>query len=473
VWSADGRRIGFVRYARGRCELRAVSPLGGPSEKLMDCAHHAYPRFSWSPDGQAIVVSRADGARSTAGHLQIVGLGGGARDLTPPSDGTYGDISPIFSPDGGRVAFLRNYSDSVGDAFVVDVAGGTVRRLTEDNADIMGLTWADGGRQVVLSSNRAGMYSLWRVGLGGGEPELVVGGGRKVKHPTATAAGDRIVYEAWNYDMNLWAEPAGVRLAPASDEWTFEPQLSPDGSQIAFTSTRSGAYELWVAGSNGAEPRRVTSFGGPFVGSARWSPDGRRLAFVARPQGRADLYVASADGSGLRRLAASSFDRLAPGWSADSRSVYFASRRDGSWEVHSVAADGGEPRRVTRSGGYAAMESPDGRWLYFTRIDRAGLWRQPEGVGAEELVTAEVAPEDWTGWGFSAAGLYWTARPDPERPAVLRLLPPGVTAPVDVGRLTDQAWPGVSLSNDGRTYVYTRLDHRDSNLVAAVTGRRP
>jgi Tol biopolymer transport system component len=409
-----------------------------------------------------------------AGHLELVGaVGGAARGLTPPSAGAYADISPVFSPDGRTVAFLRNHSDSVGDVFVVDVAGGAARRLTNDNADIMGLTWTDGGRSIVFSSNRAGMYSLWRVAAAGGEPELVVGGGRKIKHPSATAAGDRIVYEAWNYDMNLWAEPAAVRIAPASDEWTFEPQLSADGSRIAFTSTRSGSYELWVADSAGTRLRRLTSFGGPFVGSARWSPDGRRLALIARPEGRADLFVIEADGTGLRRLAASPFDALAPGWSADSRSIYVASRRAGSWEVENVAVEGGEPRRVTRNGGYAAMESRDGQWLYFTRIDRAGLWRQPTAGGQEEPVTSEVAPEDWAGWGVSAAGVYWTARPQPDRPAVLRLLPASGSAPLELGALTDQAWPGVSLSNDGRTYIYSRLDHRDSNLVAAVSDRRP
>jgi hypothetical protein len=52
-------------------------------------------------------------------------------------------------------------------------------------------------------------------------------------------------------------------------------------------------------------------------------------------------------------------------------------------------------------------------------------------------------------------------------------LPASGSAPLELGALTDQAWPGVSLSNDGRTYIYSRLDHRDSNLVAAVSDRRP
>jgi Tol biopolymer transport system component/DNA-binding winged helix-turn-helix (wHTH) protein len=481
VWSADGRRIAFLRVGGGRCELRAVSPLGGRSDKLMDCTNPHWPRFSWSPDGGTLAVSRAEGAGAMAGHLQLVALAtGAARDLTPVSGGAHVDGAPVFSPDGRRVAFLRSHSDSVGDVFVVDIADGRVQRLTEDNADVMGLTWSDQGRALVFSSNRAGMYSLWRVPAAGGEPELVVGGGRKIKHPSAVGAGDRIVYEAWNYDMNLWRAPAGsgsplvaAPVAPASDEWTFEPQFSPDGSRIVFTSTRSGSYELWLAEASGAGLRRLTSFGEPFVGSARWSPDGRRLAFVARPHGRADLYVVEADGSGPRRLAAHPLDALAPGWSADGRAVYFGSRRDGSWQVHRVDVESGEVHRVTRDGGYAAMESPDGRWLYYTRVDRAGLWRQRSAGGAEELVTSDLAPEDAAGWGVSAAGVYWTARPRADGPAVVRLLPAGGGPLRDVGELTDQAWPGVSLSPNGRALVYSRLEHRDSNLVAAVAGRRP
>jgi Tol biopolymer transport system component/DNA-binding winged helix-turn-helix (wHTH) protein len=470
VWSPDGSRIAFLRVSGG-CEVRIVAALGGPSRHLAACANPNHPRFSWSPDGHWLALSRGSGSHS--GRLALLSLEDGTyRDLTPDSGGTDVDISPAFSPDGQSIAFLRNYSDSVGDLFVIDSAGGEPRRLTTDNADIMGLAWAEAGRSIVISSNRAGMYSLWRVPLRGGAPELLAGGGRKMKHPTASRGGERLAYEGWEYDMNLWrfrlgsadAANTGARVAAASDEWTFEPQFSPDARRIAFASTRSGSYEVWVCDSDGGNVERLTSFGGPYVGEPRWSPDSRQVVFVARPRGVAEVYIASLDGGRARRLVAEPTDAVAPSWSADGRWIYFGSRRASEWQIHKIAAEGGEVRQVTRTGGYAALESPDGAWVYHTRIDRPGLWRLPPGGGPVEQITNALQPEDWAAWGVTERGPYWVAHPEGDGPAVL-MLALGSNEGTPLASLPQLAWPGLSLSPKGDEVVYSRLDHRESNLV--------
>ena len=194
------------------------------------------------------------------------------------------------------------------------------------------------------------MYSLWSVAVDGGQPTLVAGGGRKIKHPSASRDGRVVAYEGWNYDMNLAALhapfPAGAPqpLATATDEWTFEPRLSRDGSSIAFTSTRSGSYEIWTATADGANPVRLTNFGGAYVGAPRFSPDGRSVVFVARPQGQADIYMVDVAGGAPRRLSDDPADDLAPSFSADGDTVYFASRRTGDWQVHAVPRGGGAAR---------------------------------------------------------------------------------------------------------------------------------
>jgi hypothetical protein len=52
--------------------------------------------------------------------------------------------------------------------------------------------------------------------------------------------------------------------------------------------------------------------------------------------------------------------------------------------------------QLTHNGGYSAQESFDGKMLCFTKgPSKAGLWRQPSGGGAEELVTAELRGANW------------------------------------------------------------------------------
>ena len=470
VWSPDGARLAYVRSREGACDLMSVSALGGAPRRMAPCASRS-ARVSWSADGKWLAVTRPFGRSGHAGRIGLVSLvGEPARDLTD-EDGDFTDSSPAFSPDGREVAFMRWRTDSVGDLHVVPAAGGAARRLTFDDADVMGFTWIDHGRRLLYSSNRAGMYSLWSVGSRGGDPELVAGGGRKIKHPSASVDGGLVAYEAWEYDMNLAelrapfarADP-GRRLVPAEDEWTFEPRLSPDGSQIAFASTRSGSYEIWTADEMGSPPVRLTSFGGSYVGLPRFSPDGKSIAFVARPTGQADVYAVDVAGGAPRRLTTAPVDESMPSYSADGGHLYFAARSSDHWQVRRLTLASGEIETIVEPG-FASLESPDGRWLYYSRSDQAGLWRRAVAGGDTLLVTSTVRPEDSTAWGVLADGVFWLeAAAEDEPPRVIVAGPDG-TSPRALAKVPEMAWPGLDLSKDARRILYSRLGRHDSNIL--------
>jgi dipeptidyl aminopeptidase/acylaminoacyl peptidase len=94
--------------------------------------------------------------------------------------------------------------------------------------------------------------------------------------------------------------------------WIADPQISPDGSQVAFVrvdvNEKADGYDtsIWITGTDGKEqPRRLT--GGTRDNSPRWSPDGRRLAFVraAEKDGKAQppqIYVMSMLGGEARAV---------------------------------------------------------------------------------------------------------------------------------------------------------------------------
>ncbi len=256
----------------------------------------------------------------------------------------------------------------------------------------------------------------------------------------------------------------GRRLVPAEDEWTFEPKLSPDGSQIAFASTRSGSYEIWTADETGSRPVRLTSFGGPYVGLPRFSPDGKSVAFVARPSGQADVYAVDVAGGPPRRLTTDPTDESMPSYSADGAHLYFAARREDHWQVRRLTLASGASEAVVEPG-FAALESPDGKWLYYSRSDQSGLWRRAAEGGASELVTSTVRPEDSTAWGVLADGVYWPdAGVDDEPPRVMVARPDG-SAPRALAAVPEMAWPGLDLSKDARRILYSRLGRHDSNIL--------
>ena len=59
-----------------------------------------------------------------------------------------------------------------------------------------------------------------------------------------------------------------------------------------------------------------------------------------------------------------------PSWSRDGRWIYFDSARTGEQQVWKIPADGGDAIQVTRDGGFAPLESPDGKFIYYTKAFR-------------------------------------------------------------------------------------------------------
>src|SRR2546429_33952 len=76
---------------------------------------------------------------------------------------------------------------------------------------------------------------------------------------------------------------------------------SPDGTRIAWVSTRDKNPEIYVVGADGKNVRRLTNDSG-FDYNPQWSPDGKRLAFCSTRAGNFEIHVMNADGSDVRRL---------------------------------------------------------------------------------------------------------------------------------------------------------------------------
>ena len=74
------------------------------------------------------------------------------------------------------------------------------------------------------------------------------------------------------------------------------PVYSPDGRKIAFGSSRSGDFEIYVMNADGSDVVRLTQSSGLDVRPA-WSPDGKRIAFTSNRDGNYDIYIVNADGS--------------------------------------------------------------------------------------------------------------------------------------------------------------------------------
>jgi serine/threonine protein kinase/Tol biopolymer transport system component len=469
AWSPDGRYVAFIRSGNER-GIYGVPALGGPERKLTNRAGH----FAWSPDGRMLAVEASISPRAAPSIFLVTIETGEERRLTTTEAGSFGDTYPAFSPDGRTVAFIRSPNSQVSDIHLVPVTGGEPRRLTYDNLFLTSkLAWNADGREIIFSSSRGGLYSLWRVQVSGGPPRRVIGAGEDAISPAVSMRGGRLAYIYQKRDTNIWRAPgpnskakdkAPVKLI-SSTRKDDGMQFSPDGKHIVFTSDRSGNYEIWVAASDGQNPTQLTNFGGAHTGTPRWSPDGTRIAFDSRPEGYSSIYVIGLDGSNLRRATTGTSEDVLPSWSRDGKWIYFGSRRSGNWQIWKIPAEGGEAVQLTRNGGDEAFESWDGQYAYYTKHHETGVWRVPTSGGEESRI---FDGGQMGHWALLEEGICFLDREAAPQPAIgyFNFSARRVTPLI---RLEKSKAPGgasvLDVSRDGRWIIYWQWDQLDSDII--------
>lgn len=173
----------------------------------------------------------------------------------------------------------------------------------------------------------------------------------------------------------------GSNVTRLTDDPGFDdsPALSPDGTQIAFLTARHDPspsfpdlkYEIYVMGSDGSNPRRLTETDAAEDHPA-WSPDGNAIIFDADYDGDGfyEIYTMNADGTDVTRLTANAANDQFADWSPDGAQIAFSSDRNGNWDIFVMDADGGNQRALTDSPDWELFPawSPDGRQLAYNGL---------------------------------------------------------------------------------------------------------
>jgi hypothetical protein len=174
----------------------------------------------------------------------------------------------------------------------------------------------------------------------------------------------------------------------------------------------------------------------------------------------------NADGGVPRRLTSDPTNLFNATWSRDGKWIYYWDAAVRPYQLSRIPAGGGPKIRITNNGAALAMESPDGKYLYYTKRPGTGLWRMPLGGGEEIEVDAEAIEP---GWGVANDGIYLLRR---NGNVDFLSFASGKLSPAAKGIGDEhQDVHQLTVSPDGRWLLYTRHD-RNEATIQVVEGFR-
>ena len=401
-WSPDGSQIAFWS-SRNDAGIYVMSALAGGARRLSGTGLDPN-RPQWSPDGKEIAHAASD---DTAIEILSVSTGESRRIVLKHSEGVY-DLA--WSPDGRYFAFIhaRALVAQVTQLVLLRVSDGEEIELTDRMTNVWSPAWRGDSRTLAYVSNRAGPRDLWiqrlnEDGEPAGEPAQMTTG-VEILSASFSADGKKVAYSKGRRISNVWRVPIledRVATWNDADQITHDQSfiefvdVSPDGTELAVSSDRSGEPDLWILPSSGGEMRSLTTDPTPDW-HPDYSPDGNQILFYAYRSGNRDLWVVPAAGGAARQLTFHEARDSYPTWSPDGTRIAFDSWRSGTQDIWLMTLASGATQRLTMDPRpeRAPTWSPDGKWIAFGLAQRnpggssrsSKFWRIPADGGEPELL---------------------------------------------------------------------------------------
>lgn len=255
-----------------------------------------------------------------------------------------------------------------------------------------GVTWASDNPAAATVSDDGTVTSA---GYGHARITATAPGGRRAI-AEVFVQGEIVVASTRSGRYQLYAAEranlAQLRKVMDDTATATEPAFSPDGSRIAFTSTRDGQPEVYVMDADGSNVSRLTNSPG-LDGDPSFSPDGQTVVFHSQRTGHRQIFLQPITSSVAVPLTQEPADNSQPSMSPDGEVIAFVSNRDGNNHIWLMAKDGTNPHPFTR--GQQAKESAphflrDGALAYLVEQKEGG--RTSTQVVKADVTTGKIAP---------------------------------------------------------------------------------
>jgi TolB protein len=234
--------------------------------------------------------------------------------------------------------------------------------------------------KIYFVSTRTGTKQIWGMDYDGENQHQITHSSDISLSPRISPDGSLLAYSAlgkngWAIHMYSFDLNRNVSFATgAVGGSNLTPAWASDGTKIAFSSSRSGDSEIWLATQNGEGAHRITSLKGPDVSPA-WNPKtNAQIVFTGGRTGEPQIYIMNQDGSNIQRMTDSGY-AVSPSWSPSGGLLTFSWNRKygpgdpGAQDIYVMDIASKQWAQVTHESGNndCPSWSPDTRHIVFQR----------------------------------------------------------------------------------------------------------
>jgi len=374
-WSHDGKYIALIEGKSGSYlnHRILVYTLDDRKETLLPNQEWlTLTSINWLDNGKGLMVTAAD-EQSSFDAPQIWFFPfteGTARKVTNNLNGYYYSVM-----DGRSDQIAALESESFSNLHVVaNNSASTAKQLTEGTKKqdgIKGVKWLDND-QIVYCSQSSGNNNIWLTNERDEGETQVTSGSFVDRSPSPIPGHNAIVFSSNRKGIfNIWrCDVNGGNLSQLTHgNYDVHPVATPDGGSLIYSSFGDNDFSIWKMKVNGDSARQIVL---KHIESFSLSPDGTLLAYVyfSDDQKQRLAIISLITNAVIKEI---DFSHTLESWTADGKGLAYINIKDGVSNIWSQPVDGGKPKQITdfKSGTIFSFDwTRDGRKLVVARGER-------------------------------------------------------------------------------------------------------